>query len=74
MEQSEEVRHEFAVAIAFIGPQEGIVTVYARDEEHAREIVREQFKNRSDLNIADVFNLDLQRAQLVADNPPASLN
>lgn len=51
----------YAVVVSFIEPAtpaEGIVSVAARDLEHAKQIVQEQYANRQDLKIVDAYAYD----------------
>lgn len=53
-----DIRKLYNVAVSFFVPQEGTVTIAARDEQHAREVIAELMTNQKDVNIVDVYPVD----------------
>lgn len=56
-EQQPEVRELFNVSLSFFVPQEGTVTIAAKDKNHAVELILELMKNYKDVQIVDVYPL-----------------
>lgn len=52
-----DVREVYNVVISFDVPNEGIVSIPARSQDHAALLITDQFKNRKNLNIVDVFKM-----------------
>ena len=50
-----EPRQIFYATIKFDNPFEAVVTIAAKDENHARELVLKQFDQRKNLEIVDIF-------------------
>jgi hypothetical protein len=77
-------REIFYATIKFDNPFEAIVTIAARDEAHARELVLKQFDQRKNLEIVDVFadgalpegfgGTKVEDAQVQEQTPPKNAN
>jgi len=52
-----EVRKVYGVVMSFKAPFEGTTTIAARDVDHARALIMEQFKDHQDLRIIDIFDV-----------------
>ena len=53
----EDKRKLFAAVIAFDTPYESQVSIAARDVEHAKELLKDLFKDRENLRIIDIFDM-----------------
>ena len=52
-----DIREMYQVMVSFDNPTEGVVSVAARDADHAKELVAKQFENRKNLVIVDAFKV-----------------
>jgi hypothetical protein len=52
-----DIREVYNVVVSFDVPNEGIVSIPARSADHAALLITDQFKNRKNLNIVDVFKM-----------------
>lgn len=58
-------RRIYYVQLAFDNPVEATVTIAATDEDHCRQIIAEQFKDRKGLRVIDICDaVALEKVQM----------